>query len=60
MMDNKPEDLSRQQTTKDKLRSRIVTQDSFADDFNFKKMKTSLSMTMSEGKLIKEEALKKA
>jgi len=42
------------------MRSQLITKDSFADDFNFRRIKTALSMTYKEGKQAKLDALNKS
>ena len=40
------------------LHTAIITKDSFADDFNFRRIKNSLSMTYRQGKIDKENEIK--
>lgn len=51
---------SKRITARQRLRSKLITKDSFADDFSLKRIKSSLSMTYEEGKNDKAAALKKA
>ena len=61
---NLPEELKRSSTsthrkTKAELRASLITHDSFVDDFGFKRIRTSLSVTAREGKQVKAKAPEK-
>ena len=44
---------------KEYMRSQLIKKDSFADDFNFSRIKKSLSMSYKEGKELQADALNK-
>ena len=41
------------------MRSQLIKKDSFADDFNFSRIKKSFSMSYKEGKELQSDALNK-
>ena len=62
---NMPEELrndaeKKKYMGKESIRKRLITKDSFVDDFSFRRIKRSLSSTYAEAKKDKEAALKKA